>query len=681
MYEADIAAGPNPSKVREWTDRTGSFHVRAEFLGLKDNKMHLHKEDNGVQIAVLVSKMSLADLEYVERVTGQSLDDDKPLSDIKRRSTQRRSNQSPRPNVGVAVEPQTPKYDWFDFFLQCGVNPQICERYTAAFDKDQMGEENMQDIQPTLLRTLGLKEGDILRVMKFLDQKYGRTSSTGQQDGANGGIFSGSNGALKNNRKGRPAPALSNNDTVDPRAFEQNGIREDKPAESIPIRKSSAAATPAARSGNTGQKNEGFEDDAWNVKPDSRLRTDPVVSSPPSNQNIVAPLPQKPTQSGAADDLSLLALPLQPSQTPDTPASKVQPPSQPTPSSQIQGHQVPPQQLRSQPTGADRSFFDQLGHPQNPSQQPLQQQQTAMPRQRPQPPMQPQGQASFLPPPPGRSSSAPQNQHPSAFGPPPLQPQMTGYQQQIAPPGQSLNDLTRQQYQQQHQQQASQQPPPTQQQANGFGYNNQQPQPPSNQYAPTQQPQPTGFYPTPMSQQFPTQSQPGFLTAQQTGSPFADPPRPPFQPMQPQRTNFQPQPYSNAPQQYPQQTGISPRPGPVNNYLPPPLQPQPTGFNGIAPQPTGNFGGQPPGFNQQPPPMLHQQPAPTPAPLQPQKTGPAPPVRFGAPSANKLTPQPTGRANLANASRSSLLPSTKRSADMNNSSTEPLWILGPCCTV
>jgi hypothetical protein len=41
---------------------------------------------------------------------------------------------------------------------------------------------------------------------------------------------------------------------------------------------------------------------------------------------------------------------------------------------------------------------------------------------------------------------------------------------------------------------------------------------------------------------------------------------------------------------------------------------------------------------------------PTAQPLVPQKTGPPPPVRFGVqPAAKKLTPQPTGRANLAKA--------------------------------
>jgi hypothetical protein len=43
---------------------------------------------------------------------------------------------------------------------------------------------------------------------------------------------------------------------------------------------------------------------------------------------------------------------------------------------------------------------------------------------------------------------------------------------------------------------------------------------------------------------------------------------------------------------------------------------------------------------------------PTAQPLVAQKTGPAPPIRFGVQQAKKLTPQPTGKASLANASKS-----------------------------
>ena len=182
-------AGPDVSKTRTWTDRSAAFKVEAQFLGLKGGKIHLHKL-NGVKIAVPVAKMAVEDLEYVEAVTGQSLDDDKPLSDIKRRSTQsakghdRRKDAQPGPSgqrAGASVEPtkpppkEGPEYDWFDFFLKAGVSPYQCERYAYNFNKDSMDENVLSDITPSVLRTLGLKEGDILRVMKYLDTKLGRT--------------------------------------------------------------------------------------------------------------------------------------------------------------------------------------------------------------------------------------------------------------------------------------------------------------------------------------------------------------------------------------------------------------------------------------------------------------------------------------------------------------------------
>ena len=128
-----------------------------------------------------------------------------------------------------------------------------------------------------------------------------------------------------------------------------------------------------------------------------------------------------------------------------------------------------------------------------------------------------------------------------------------------------------------------------------------------------------------------------YINGQQTGSPFADPRGQQqtggFQPLQPQNTGYQAQ---FQPSLQPQQTGI-------NSILAPALQPQQTGVNGFSR----------PGFGQAPPPIppmpsMPSQPAA--APLLAQKTGPAPPVRFGTPAANKLVPQRTGRANLASAS-------------------------------
>jgi len=240
----------------------------------------------------------------------------------------------------------------------------------------------------------------------------------------------------------------------------------------------------------------------------------------------------------------------------------------------------------------------------------------------------------------------------------------------VSPQGQSMNDLTQQRLQQQMQQMQQQQ---MQQQQSGYGQQPLQPQQTGygiqngfNQFQNGMMPQQTGF-----GQQFPQQLQPQqtgyggfqqqqptgfqpsmqqqFVNGQQTGSPFADPPR---QPLMPQPTGMQ-QSYSPSPLQ-PQQTGL-------NTFLPPALQPQRTGFGGGGPQQgfgnQGGYGNQ--GFGQSPPPMppMPQQQQQMAAPLMPQKTGPPPPVRFGVSGAAKrLEAQPTGRkANLAAASKCCLL--------------------------
>ena len=179
VLEINSTAEPETTKVRVWTDRSGAFKVEAQFLGLKDGKIHLHKL-NGVKIAVPVAKMDIKDLEYVESVTGQSLDDDKPLSDIKRKSTAKAASKAPKPGASVETPKLSlkdkPEYDWFDFFLKCGVDPYRCERYANNFKKDAMDETVLADISPAVLRTLGLNEGDIIRVTKYLDVKYNRNS-------------------------------------------------------------------------------------------------------------------------------------------------------------------------------------------------------------------------------------------------------------------------------------------------------------------------------------------------------------------------------------------------------------------------------------------------------------------------------------------------------------------------
>lgn len=169
------ALEPDPTKVRSWTDRSKSFSVEAQFLGLKDGKINLHKL-NGVKIAVPVAKMSIEDIEYVERITGASLDEDKPLSEVKRALPSKNSSnrESASSKVGASVEPAKPDYDWFQFFLSCDVAVGLCERYAQAFAKDSMDESVLPDVDASVLRNLGLREGDIIKVTRYLDKKYGR---------------------------------------------------------------------------------------------------------------------------------------------------------------------------------------------------------------------------------------------------------------------------------------------------------------------------------------------------------------------------------------------------------------------------------------------------------------------------------------------------------------------------
>ncbi|KAK4162127.1 hypothetical protein QBC43DRAFT_336665 [Cladorrhinum sp. PSN259] len=567
---------PDPSKVRTWTDRSKSFTVEAQFLGVKDGKLNLHKM-NGVRIAVPISKMSVQDLEYVERVTGISLDEDKPLSDLKKRAaTESSRNQRASVKVGATIEPKKPAYDWFNFFLSCDVQPGLCERYSQAFDRDSMDESVLPDVDAPVLRNLGLREGDIIKVMRCLDLKYGRSKKgAGGDDDSGGGLFSGPGGTLRNNtRKGRPAPSVETNNVVDPSAFKKDGSSGADAVPSSPTKATAASSKSAGR----------FEDDAWDVKPSKTPEPAPqAVAKAPEPAAAPAPAPSTAPLTGSMQELSLLTQPLTP--------EKVQTPA-PAPILNLAPAAPAPAQI-PQPTGATPGFFQGIQPPAvNGQQYQLPQ---AIARQRPLAPQYTQGQGALMPPPPSRPLSAPQSAQPSQFAPPPLQPQMTGYQTQVAPPGQSLSEINQARLQMQYAQamQAQQQ--------------QMQPMQPMMPMMTGIQPQATGF------------QVPGQFIPQPTGMVAMAP-----NPLQMQPTGF---------------AGAFGQPPQV---FTPGLLAQPTGI--LQPQQTGIVGGF--GATPTPPPGATGGPM---QPLVPQQTGPPPPVRFGVSNdAKKLAPQPTGRkANLA----------------------------------
>lgn len=586
---------------------------------------------NGVKIAVPIAKMSHADLEYVENLTNISLDDEKPLADVKRSKTSEKKTAS----AGATIEKnKAPEYDWFQFFLSCDVAVGICERYAQAFAKDSMDESVLPDIDATILRNLGLREGDIIKVMRTLDNKFGRNkrsvsfASDSAADGE-GGLFSGPGGTLRNNtRKGRPAPAVQTSDVVDPAAF----TKKDVPVASeetikSPTSPGSSTLSPQAQQATT----TGFDDDAWDIKPSKQQAPAPTPASAhipdprpvaaaepasaaakttaPEPAPAPAPAPLPAALTGSMKELSLLTEPLQPTKIEAKPQA-------------LPVNQVPDQAslLTSTPqpqlSGASPSFFSTVPQLQQSMALPNQQAtptgafanpQTLM-RQRPLPPQATANLGSLVPPPPQRPLSAPQTAQPSAFPAPALVPQMTGsLHSQVAPTGQSLNEITQARLQQQ--------------------FTAQMQQPVITNYV-----QPQGMM------QYPGGAPNNFMQPMMTGitgaSPFADPGRAnQFAPMQPQATGY-PGGFPNSQSPF----GQPPPQGLVNNFLPPALEPQRTGLPPMQSQMTG-IGG----FNQSMPLQ----------PLQPQQTGPPPPVRFGVSNEpKKLAPQPTGRrANLAQASK------------------------------
>lgn len=547
---------------------------------------------NGVKIAVPIAKMSREDLEYVENATGISLDDDKPLADVKRaKSADKRPSE-----VGASFSKNPkPDYDWFQFFLSCDVPVGLCERYAQAFTKDSMDESVLPDVNATILRTLGLREGDIIKVMRTLDAKFGRERNVQDNEANSGGLFSGPGGTLRNNtRKGRPAPAVQTSDVVDAAAFSKNEAAGSGHGSGNATSPSAVSLTRA------GAQSSGFDDDAWDVKPSSISTSKPEeLPRKAALESTTQPVPTtNPILTGSMKELSLLTEPLQPSKTATTPHADPR---------QVEQHEQPSVQ---QLPGASPSFFSSVA---NSNQAGTSTSPKSLARQRPAPPSISPNQASLVPPPPPRPLSAPQSAQPAVFAPPALAPQMTGsVQGQVAAPGQSLNDIAQARMQQQYTAQFQQlQPAMT-------GYMGIQPQGVA-----------TFTSGVPGQQQF---IHP-MMTGISGGSPFADPTRQTqFSPIQTQPTGYQAA-FPSAVAAFPQGMAAT---GNVNNFLPQALEPQRTGIQGVQPQQIGMASGN----------NLTQ-------PLQPQKTGPPPPVRFGiSADSKKLTPQQTGRrANLSQASK------------------------------
>ena len=355
---------PDPKKVRIWVDRTGTFKVEAQFLGCVDGKINLHKV-NGVKIAVAADKLSEDDILYVERLTGMSMEKYKPRSKStngdssvvnqereRRRKLKEREReleererdrqlreqelkelqrtralleqerekmrqaqdkelppvQPPRPGSegskqlrSVPSTTNKPDYDWFEFFLNCGVDVNNCQRYTINFEREQISEEILQDIDPTLLRNLGLREGDILRVMKYLDNKYGRK----QEASPSTGLFTEADGTLKVNHTG---------------AANSAGVSHNLLPAEAPASKDDDAWTvrPAAKAAETSNKSHDFSgslQDLLDLKPLKPKKKEAPAPDVKHLEPVSAQHTSKPEESVAENKTGTSLVPLDPFKT------------------------------------------------------------------------------------------------------------------------------------------------------------------------------------------------------------------------------------------------------------------------------------------------------------------------------------------------------------------------------
>ncbi|KAJ1955133.1 cytoskeletal protein binding protein, partial [Linderina pennispora] len=150
--------GPDPSKVRTWTDRSGAYTVDAQFLSFDgDGRVHLHKT-NGAKIVVSLAKFSEEDRRYVDGVA-------MPQKPAKSMTARQRQQEEAKRNPGKRAINYD--WDWFDFFtLKGGVSADNALKYATSFVADRLDDKSIPDITAQTMEQLGVKPDDITRLVR-----------------------------------------------------------------------------------------------------------------------------------------------------------------------------------------------------------------------------------------------------------------------------------------------------------------------------------------------------------------------------------------------------------------------------------------------------------------------------------------------------------------------------------
>lgn len=174
---------PDATKIRTWTDRSGSFKVEAQFIDFHNGKLRLHKL-NGVKIDVPVEKMCAEDVRWVEKHTRSPSQDDNEITPaMPPRPPQQ---QAAPPAIQPAQPPQkklNERWDWFDWFMIVGIPMQQSLQYAASFKAEKLDDSDIPNLTHKQMKMLGLKEEHVQRVERYIET--GQPEETTEEEAAN----------------------------------------------------------------------------------------------------------------------------------------------------------------------------------------------------------------------------------------------------------------------------------------------------------------------------------------------------------------------------------------------------------------------------------------------------------------------------------------------------------------
>ncbi|KAJ3241993.1 cytoskeletal protein binding protein [Chytriomyces hyalinus] len=195
---------PNPARIRKWVDKSGGFTVEAEFLGIHDNKVQLHKV-NGVKIAVPLEKLAASELEHIRTIPGyENLNAPAPVASVGI-PTPGAARARPGATLLPASSYMYNGFDWRDWLLRAGIASSDASEYALAFVREKLDKSVLDGVDRDVLKALGISEGDIIRIRKF----------------ANTGVGSGGGNATANRTKD-----MSSSDKIDQMLADEQYARQ-----------------------------------------------------------------------------------------------------------------------------------------------------------------------------------------------------------------------------------------------------------------------------------------------------------------------------------------------------------------------------------------------------------------------------------------------------------------------